>query len=78
MYFDKLYALMGEEEKRKPMETLIEEMQIYEDRQPNGQWLKSITFRLPIIDHDMKLPVGNGLDNEEHVETIVLLQKLNS
>ena len=69
---------MGEEEKRKPMETLIEEMQIYEDRQPNGQWLKSITFRLPIIDHDMKLPVGNGLDNEEHVETIVLLQKRNS
>ena len=37
MYFDRLYALMSEEEKRKLMETLIEEIQIYEDRQPNGQ-----------------------------------------
>lgn len=37
MYFDRLYALMSEEEKRKLKETLIEEIQIYEDRQPNGQ-----------------------------------------
>jgi len=37
------------------METLIAEIKIYEDRQPNGQWLKSIKFRLPIIEEDMDL-----------------------
>lgn len=73
IYFDKLYKLMNEEEQRKLMETLIEEIQIYEERQPSGQWLKSITFRLPIIEKDMIISVGDGLDSEQHVETVVLL-----
>ena len=75
IYFDKFYSLMNEEEQRKLMESLIEEIQIYEERQPNGQWLKSITFRLPIIEKDMKISVGNGLDSEQHVETVVLLTR---
>lgn len=44
------------------MEALISEIQIYEERQPNGQWLKSIKFRLPIIEEDMNL----SLDNDKH------------
>ena len=75
IYFDKFYSLMNEEEQRKLMESLIEEIQIYEERQPNGQWLKSITFRLPIIEKDMKISVGNGLDSEQHVETVVLMSR---
>ena len=73
IYFDKFYSLMNEEERRKLMESLIEEIQIYEERQPNGQWLKSITFRLPIIEKDMIISVGDGLDSEQHVETVCLL-----
>ena len=41
---------MDEAERRHLMESLIDEIQIYEERQPNGQWLKSIRFKLPIID----------------------------
>ncbi len=55
IYFEKLYAVMNEVERRQLMEALISEIQIYEDRQPNGQWLKSIKFRLPIIEEDMDL-----------------------
>ena len=51
------------------MEALISEIQIYEDRQPNGQWLKSIKFRLPIIEEDMDF----CLEDDKHVETIVCL-----
>ena len=76
IYFDKFYSLMNEEEQRKLMESLIEEIQIYEERQPNGQWLKSITFRLPIIEKDMKISVGNGLDSEQHVETVCLMSRV--
>ncbi len=76
IYFDKFYKLMNEEEQRKLMETLIEEIQIYEERQPNGQWLKSITFRLPIIDSDMKITVGSGLDSQHRVETVVLMSRV--
>ena len=60
---------MNDVERRRVMETLISEIQIHEDRQPNGQWLKSIRFRLPIIEEDMNL----SLDNNEHVETVVAL-----
>ena len=68
-YFDKMYAVMDEAERRHLMESLIEEIQIYEERQPNGQWLKSIRFRLPIIPEDMVI----SLDNGESVETVCLL-----
>ena len=69
MCFDKLYSAMNDVERRRVMEALTSEIQIHEDRQPNGQWLKSIRFRLPIIEEDMNL----SLDNNEHVESIVLL-----
>ncbi|MDE7185515.1 MAG: recombinase family protein [Lachnospiraceae bacterium] len=62
--FEKLYAVMNEVERRQLMEALIAEIQIYEDRQPNGQWLKSIKFRLPIIEEDMNL----SLEDDKHVE----------
>ena len=69
MCFDKLYSAMNDVERRRVMETLISEIQIYEDRQPNGQWLKSIKFKLPIIEEDMEI----SLDNDTHVETVCLL-----
>ncbi len=69
IYFEKLYGMMSEEEQRKLMEALIQEIQIYEKEQPNGQWLKSIIFRLPIIEEEMEIPTGIGLDKNIHVET---------
>lgn len=72
IYFDKLYFAMNDVERRQLIEALIEEIQIYEERKPNGQWLKSIRFKLPIIEKDLSI----GLDNGEHVETIVLLSKI--
>ena len=64
---------MDEAERRRLMESLIDEIQIYEERQPNGQWLKSIRFKLPIIDEDMSL----SLDNDSYIETVVLLSREN-
>ncbi len=71
IYFDKLYSVMNEQEKRQIMESLISEIQIYPERQPNGQWLKSIKFKLPIIEEDMNI----SLDNDSQVETVALLTK---
>ncbi len=69
IYFDKLYAVMDEQERRQLMESLISEIHIFEERKPNGQWLKSIKFKLPIIEEDMEI----SLDNDTQVETVVLL-----
>ncbi len=64
--FDKLYATITEAERRRLVEILIDEVQIYPERQPNGQWLKSVRFKLPIIDHDLEL----SLDNQDRVEVV--------
>ena len=72
--FDKLYFAMNDVERRQLIEALIEEIQIYEERKPNGQWLKSIRFKLPIIENDLSI----GLDNDTHVETVVLLGRKKS
>ena len=71
IYFDKLYFAMNDVERRQLIEALIAEIQIYEERKPNGQWLKSIRFKLPIIENNLCI----GLDNGQHVETIVLIQR---
>ena len=70
--FEKLYSVMNPVERKKLMEHLISEIQIYPERQPNGQWLKSIKFRLPIIENDMDL----RLDNGSHVECVSCYTKV--
>ena len=69
--FDKFYATMTEAERRRLVEILIDEVQIYPERQPNGQWLKSVRFKLPIIDHDLEL----SLDNKDRVEVVCALSR---
>ena len=69
--FEKLYNVMNPLERKKLMEHLISEIQIYPERQPNGQWLKSIKFRLPIVENNIDL----CLDNERHTECVIALSK---
>ena len=71
IFFDKLYAQMNEAEKREFMSQLVDNVQIYEERKENGQWLKSIEFKLPIIEKEFTL----SLDSDTQNETVVLLSK---
>ena len=71
IHFEQLYGVMTDDEKRKFIEELISEVHIYDERQPNGQWLKSIKFKLPIVESNMEL----SLDSDKHVETVVLFSK---
>ena len=70
--FEKLYNVMNPLERKKLMEHLISEIQIYPERQPNGQWLKSIKFRLPIVENDIDL----RLDNKSHTECVLSFSKV--
>ena len=71
IFFDKLYAQMNEVEKREFLSQLVDNVQIYEERKENGQWMKSIEFKLPIIEKEFTL----SLDNDAQNETVVLLSK---
>ena len=72
VFFDKLYAQMNEAEKREFLSQLVDNVQIYEERKENGQWLKSIEFKLPIIEKEFTL----SLDNDTQNETVILLSQL--
>ena len=52
----------------------MENVQIYEERKENGQWLKSIEFKLPIIEKEFAL----SLDNDTQNETVCLLGNRNA
>ena len=69
VFFDKLHAQMNEAEKREFLLQLVDNVQIYEERKENGQWLKSIEFKLPIIEKEFTL----SLDNDTQNETVVML-----
>lgn len=71
IFFDNIYDNLDEAEKREFLTQLISEVHVYEESKPNGQWLKSIEFKLPIIEHDMKL----SLDNGTQIECVCLLTK---
>ncbi len=67
-----LYYKMDGSEKHELLSILIKEINIYENKQPNGQWLKQIVFSLPIIgDEELYM----SLDNENPVETVVCLYR---
>lgn len=65
IYFDNLYEVMEDADKRNLLSALIDEIQVYEEEQANEQQLKSIGFKQPNIDSKMDL----SLDNDDHVET---------
>ena len=69
--FEKLYDVLTDKERQEVFQTLIAEIHIYETPQPNGQWLKSIKFRLPIINGKDEL----SLDNFDGDESVALLSK---
>lgn len=75
IYFHKMNAVMEEADRREFLTHLIEMVEIYEEEQPNGQWLKSITFKLPIIPHDMEICLDNGSHVENCVRQIIEMEK---
>ena len=68
IFFDKLYDKMSEAEKREFLSQLVDNVQIYEERKENGQWLKSIEFKLPIIEKEFTLSLDNNAQNETVVK----------
>ena len=51
--------------------SLVDNVQIYEERNENDQWLESIEFKLPIIEKEFTL----SLDNDTQNKTVCLLHR---
>ena len=77
LYFDKLYDKFTDLEKKEFLNSFVEQVDIYEQEQPDGRFLKHIKFRFPVYFGDRETQ-ELCWDNESTVETCVLLSKLKS
>lgn len=70
LYFDKLYDKFTDMEKKEFMNSFVERVDIYEDEQPNGRFLKHIKFKFPVF-FDGEEIQELSWDNETTVEDVV-------
>ena len=75
--FDRLYKELSDVDKKKFMNTFVERIEIYEEKQTSGQVLKKIRFRFPIYFNGEEIDEISW-DNDATVETVVLLSKMNT
>lgn len=74
IYFDTVYAGLSDDDKRNILENLIEAVHIYPEQQPNGQILKRIDFKLPVVYNEEEVE-ALCWDKDGHVETVALLSR---
>ena len=72
LYFDKLYDKFTDLEKKEFLNSFVEQVDIYEQEQPDGRFLKHIKFRFPVYFGDRETQ-ELCWDNESTVETICKL-----
>ena len=77
LYFDKLYGKFSDIEKKAFMNSFIERIEIFPERQENGRILKHIEFRFPVFYEGQTL-TGLDWDSNESVETVMALSKPSS
>ena len=72
---DKLYDKFTDLEKKEFLNSFVEQVDIYEQEQPDGRFLKHIKFRFPVYFGDRETQ-ELCWDNESTVESCALLSKL--
>lgn len=77
--FDKIYSEFTDAEKKRFIGSFVERVEIYEEEQENGRFLKSIKFRFPVYyngtetqEVDLSDP---SWDYQRSLETVCLLSR---
>lgn len=75
--FDKIYSEFTDAEKKRFVNSFVERVDIYEEEQENGRFLKSIKFRFPIYYNGAETQEvdfsDDSWDYQRSLETVVLL-----
>lgn len=74
LYFDKMYDGMTDAEKKEFLNCFVESIDIFEQEQPDGRFLKHIKFRFPVF-YDGKETTELSWDKDTTIECVVLLQR---
>ena len=77
--FDKIYSEFTDAEKKRFLGSFVEHVEIYEEEQENGRFLKNIKFRFPIYYNGTETQEvdlsDSSWDYQRSLETIVLLSR---
>ena len=74
---DEVYGAATEIEQKEFMRAFIERIDLYPEKQKNGNWIRNLVFNFPIPVNGQEvteLPLESGT----MLETVVLLSKLNA
>lgn len=74
LYFNEFYDRFTDAEKKEFLNSFVERVDIYEQEQPDGRFLKHIKFRFPVF-YDGKETEDLSWDKDTIVECVVLLTK---
>ena len=72
LYFDLLYDKFTDSEKKEFLQSFVERVELFPEKQPDGRFLKRIKFRFPVYFDGADVD-GMRWDNETTVETVCLL-----
>jgi site-specific DNA recombinase len=77
--FDKIYGEFTDAEKKRFINSFVERVEIFEEEQEDGRFLKSIKFRFPVYYNGAETQEvdlsDSGWDYQRSLETVVLLTK---
>ena len=72
--YNKIISI-SDSEKKEFMQSFVEKVEIYPERQPNGRIIKSIYFNFPVYYGEKEVDMLDW-DNEKSAETVVLMSKV--
>lgn len=72
--FDQVYEAASEVERKEFMRAFIERIELFPERQPDGNWIRKIIFNFPVPVNGTEVK-ELPLENETMVETVVLLSQ---
>lgn len=75
--YDIIYQKMTDAEKKRFLNSFLESVEIFPEKQPDGKILKSISFRFPII-YDGESTTKIDWDKKSQVELVVLMSRAGS
>ncbi|MFQ9438193.1 MAG: hypothetical protein ACLR1L_04470, partial [Subdoligranulum sp.] len=73
--FDQVYEAASEVERKEFMRAFIERIELFPEKQPDGNWIRKIIFNFPVPVNGTEVK-ELPLENETIVETVVLLSQL--
>ena len=73
--FDQVYEAASEVERKEFMRAFIERIELFPEKQLDGNWIRKIIFNFPVPVNGTEVK-ELPLENETMVETVVLLSKL--